>query len=224
MTHDTKTSSAHPPRSSAGAGVRARTAALLGVVAVLLAGLAVYALTNDGPDAEGLDLQTPTSSSTASSTPDNSPTDSSPTDTASAPATQTVTAEEQAVLDAYLAFYAALDQAQADPVRSQDYLAPVATGDQFEVTNGGIKAELLDGKESFGSPVLRPVVASIDGSNAVVHDCQDTSGVGSRMVGATEALTIGRNPSSAETTLQMVEGTWKVAATDFKEPPEVYCS
>ena len=134
-----------------------------------------------------------------------------------------MTAEEQAVLDAYLAFYAGVDQAQADPVRSQDYLEPVATGAQFETTNGAIKADIIVGVESFGSPVLNPVVASIEATTAVVRDCQDTSGVGTRNTGTTEPLTIGRNPDSAETTLELVEGRWKVAATSFPEPPEVFC-
>ncbi len=166
--------------------------------------------------AEGLDLPTPTTP-----TASNSPT---PTATLTQAPTPTVPAEEQAVLAAYQAFYAAIVQAEADPVQSQVYLEPVATGLQFETTNGAVKARLLDGEERFGTPVLNPVVQSIEGETAKVQDCQDTSGVGRRKIGSVEPISVGRNPSSAETTLELVEGIWKVAATEFVEPPEAFCS
>lgn len=138
--------------------------------------------------------------------------------------TAPVSDEEAEVLAAYRAFYAAVDEAQADPPRSQDYLAPVATGAQFEITNGGIKAGFIEGEEDLGSPVLRPVVESIEGDTAVVHDCQDTSSVETRVRDTGEVLTIGMNPSSATTVLTRVDGAWKVSATDFPPDPAAYCS
>lgn len=191
-----------------GGGVRGPAGALL--AGAVVAGALLFGGCSDEPD--GPTLQDPSSDSPTSSA-------------SSAPPTEapTVSAEEQAVLDAYRGFYAALDQAQADPARSQEYLEPVATGAQFETTNAAVKANLIAGVESFGSPVLNPVVASIEGTTAVVQDCQDTSGVGTRRIGTTEPLTIGRNPDSAETTLQLVDGAWRVAATSFPEQPEVFC-
>lgn len=179
-------------------------AALLVSASIALAGC------NDSANGDGLDLETTTS-------PSPSTTSTSPTETA------TASAGEQAVLDAYEAFYAALAQAYGDPQKSQDYLEPVATGAQFEQTNGAIKANFLAGEETVGSPVLNPVVESIDGTTAVVHDCQDTSGVQTQKIEGGQVLEVGRNPSSVQTTLQNVEGTWKVAATEYMEPAGMYC-
>lgn len=165
---------------------------------------------SDSANSDGLNLETTTPPSPSVST-------SSP------PESITVSAEEQAVLDAYEAFYAALAQAYADPPKAQDYLEPAATGAQFEQTNGAIKANFLAGEETVGSPVLNPVVESIEGTTAVVHDCQDTSGVQTQKIEGGQVIEVGRNPSSVQTTLQDVEGTWKVAATEYMEPAGVYC-
>ena len=164
-------------------------------------------------EGDGLDLTTPETGASSVSTPSTSPTE-----------TATVAADEQAVLDAYRAFYDALSQAYANPAESQVYLAPVATGAQFNQTNGAIKANFLAGEQTVGSPVLNPVVESIDGATAVVHDCQDTSSVQTQKIDSGEVLEVGRNPSSVETTLQKVDDAWKVATTEYKEPPGVYCS
>lgn len=189
-----------------------RVRACARTAAVLLAGVVVLAGCTDDSD-PGLDLQTPTTSATSQS----------PTSGDTPTQTPTVTAEEQAVLDAYQAFYAGLTQAYADPVHSQDYLAPVATGAQFEFSNGGIKANLLAGEETVGEAVLEPEVASIEGETAVVHDCQDTTAVIRRKIGTTDPLVIGRDPDSAETTLQMVDGVWKVADSVYQTDPAVFC-
>ncbi len=193
-----------------------------GTFALLMAAvIGLTACTDDGD--EGLDLGTPTA--TSSTTPAATTSSTTPAATTStASDTPSVTTEEQAVLDAYRGFYKALDEAQADPQRSQDYLNPVATGTQFETTNGGIKAEFLDGKEAYGTPVLKPEVHSVDGDQAVVRDCQDTSAVGTRNAETGEELTVGRNPSSVETLLQRVDGVWKVAQSNYVAQPEAYCS
>lgn len=188
--------------------LRARTAAVVLAVVVVLAGC--------GDDGDGdLDLDTPTTSSS----PQSSPSGSGDTPTESA----TVSVEEQAVLDAYYAFYDGVTQARADPVNSQEYLEPVATGAQFEATNGGIKATYLAGEEEVGEPILAPRVASIEGETAVVQDCQDTTDVVARRIGTTDPISVGRNPDSAETTLRMEDGVWKVAATAFQDDPAVFC-
>ncbi|MFC3689245.1 hypothetical protein [Aquipuribacter hungaricus] len=174
---------------------------------------------------DGLNLGDPTAtSSTADSTVGADPAPSSAVPSASVqPSAAVVSAEEQAVLDAYRAFWAALDQAQADPPRSQDYLAPVATGAQFEQTNSAIKADFLAGEESVGSPLLAPRVASIDGDIAVVHDCQDTREAVRRDVETGEVLLVGMAEDSVESTLKRVDGTWKVAGTTYPEPAGVFC-
>lgn len=164
----------------------------------------------------------PSPSSTPSPPPASPDVSTTPLTEPSAPAS--ATADEVAVLAAYRAFYAAVDQAQADPPNSQTYLEPVATGDQFEITNGGIKAGFLAGEEDLGSPVLNPVVHSIDGDTAVVHDCQDTAGVQSRDKATGEVLTIGSNPDSATTTLTRVAGAWLVSATEFPDDDAAHCS
>lgn len=139
------------------------------------------------------------------------------------PSAPVLSADEQAVLDAYRAFWAALDLAQADPPRSQDHLAPVAVGAQFEQTNSAIKADFLAGEVSEGAPVLNPRVASIVGDTAVIQDCQDTRNAVRKDAETGEVLLIGLAEDSVESTLQRVEGTWKVAATTYPEPAGRFC-
>ncbi len=192
---------------------------------VLLCGvMALAGCAKNGGSDEGLNLSTPPSAAptTVSATASADPTGDVPSVEPTSPA-ETAT-PEAAVLDAYRAFYAAVDEAQADPPNSQDYLAPVATGVQFETTNGAIKAAFVAGEEDVGSPVLNPVVDSIDGDTAVVHDCQDTSAVQSRDRATGEVLTIGSSPDSATTILTRIDGVWLVSATDFPDDDTIYCS
>lgn len=197
-----------------------RSKIVLLVGAVVLAGCA-----EDGGVSEGLTLSTPPSAAptTAPVAGPADPTGDAPS-VEPTPSAETATPDEAAVLDAYRAFYAALDQAQADPPRSQEYLAPVATGAQFEITNGAIKAAFLEGEEDVGSPVLNPTVHAVDGDTAIVHDCQDTSSVQSRDRATGEVLTIGSNPDSATTVLTRVNGVWRVSATDFPADNEAHCT
>ncbi len=185
---------------------------LVGVVA--LAGCA-----ENGGSTEGLNLSTPPSATPlVAGPPDPSAT---PSTEPSAPAE--VPAGETAVLDAYRAFYSALDQAQADPQNSQVYLEPVATGAQYEQANGAIKANLLAEEESVGTPVLRPTVHLLETDQAVVRDCQDTTAVVRRDIDSQEPLIVGQDPDSIEATLVQVDGVWKVAATTFPEDPGAFC-
>lgn len=191
--------------------INCATAAVALSFAVVLAGCTTHR-------GEGLDLQDPTA------TPSIADPGPAPSSAAPSASNAEVSADEQAVLDAYRAFWAALAQANADPPRSQDYLAPVATGAQFEQANGAIKADFLAGEVAEGSPVLRnPTVASIDGDTAVVHDCQDTTGVVGKNIETGEILTVGMAEDSIEQTLQKVDGTWKVVATAYPEPAGVFC-
>lgn len=196
---------------------RSKIVLLIGVV--VLVGCA-----DDGGSDEGLNLSTPPSAApaTASATESADPTGDVPSVEPTPPA-ETATPEEEAVLDAYRAFYAALDEAQADPQNSQVHLEPVATGAQFEQANGSIKANLLAGEESVGSPVLRPTVHLLQTDQAVVRDCQDTTAVVRRDIDSQEPLIVGQNPDSIEATLVQVDGVWKVAATTFPDDPGAFC-
>jgi len=193
--------------------MRSRAGALLLGASLLLVGCTADPEVVATPPSLSSTPAPPLASPDVSTTPSTEPSSSA-----------SVNTEEAAVLAAYRAFYAAVDQAQADPPNSQTYLEPVATGDQFEITNGGIKAGFLAGEEDLGSPVLNPVVHSIDGDTAVLHDCQDTSTVQTRSVATGEALTVGTNPSSATTVLKQTDGVWKVSATEFPPDPAAYCS
>lgn len=186
---------------------------------ILLIGVVVLLAGCSDDDTGALDLQTPmTVTPPAESRP------SVGTTTSAAPeVSDTVATEEQAVLDAYRAFYTALDEAQADPQNSQNYLEPVATGAQFEQANGAIKANFLAGEESVGTPQLRPQVHSIEADTAIVRDCQDTTEVVRRDIDTKEPLVVGQDPDSIEATLTRVSGTWKVASTTFPEDPGAFC-
>lgn len=178
--------------------------------AAVLSSAAVLALVACGDD-DGIDLADPAAPESAA--------------TSAAPSTPaaTTTPEEQAVLAAYEAFYQALAQARANPAEADTILAPVATGLQYERLVSGIKGSALAGEEIFGEPVINPQVVSVEESRAVVHDCQDTSAVGRRVIETGEVLTVGRNPDSAKSTLEFVDGTWKVATTEFVEPTDAFC-
>lgn len=170
----------------------------------------------------GLTLQSvaPEGAVAATASPSTPLASEAPTSAAASPAG---TDEEQAVLDAYIAFYEALARANADPARSQDYLAPVATGVQFDQANGSIKSDYLDGEATVGSPVLNPMVASIEGDTATVRDCQDTTGVQGIDVETQQVLVIGQYPDSVETTLVREDGVWKVSGTVYPDNPAVFC-
>lgn len=191
-----------------------------GSFVVLLGVLVLSGCAENGDANEGLGLSTPSSAtpSVVVELPD-------PPETVGAEpsASEGVPVGETAVLEAYRAFYAALDQAQADPQNSQVYLEPVATGAQFEQANGAIKANFLAGEESVGTPVLRPTVHRLDADHAVVQDCQDTTAVVRRDIESREPLIIGQDPDSLEATLVQEDGVWKVAATSFPDDPGAFC-
>ncbi|MGJ7442960.1 hypothetical protein [Aquipuribacter sp. MA13-6] len=192
---------------------------------VLLLGVMVLAgCSGGGGSEEGLDLSTPPTAAptTASATASAEPTGDLPAVEPTAPA-ETATPEEAAVLDAYRAFYAAVDEANADPQQSQVYLEPVSTGAQFEQTNGAIKADFLAGEVVVGSPVMDPRVASLGDGEAVVQDCQDTRGVILQDEETQEPLVVGQFPDSVQTTLTLVDGAWKVSATEYTDDPGVFC-
>lgn len=192
---------------------------------VLLLGVLVLGgCAEDDGAGEGLNLATPSSAAptTAPVAESVSPTGDAPS-VEPTPSEEAVTPDEAAVLDAYRAFYQAVEAANGDPQQSQDYLAPVATGVQFEQTNGSIKAGFLAGEVVVGSPVMNPEVASISDGEAVVHDCQDTRGVILQDAETQEALVIGRFPDSVETSLTLVDGAWKVSGTAYAEDPGEFC-
>lgn len=190
---------------------------------ILLGGVVLFAGCAEGDgNTGGLTLSVPPSAAPPVTESGDPEVTNAPSPTPSQ-ATDTVSDEETSVLAAYRAFHAAVEEANADPQQSQDYLAPVATGAQFEQTNGGIKADFLAGEVVVGSPVMDPTVASVSGGEAVVQDCQDTRDVVLQDVETEEPLVIGRFPDSVETTLTLVDGVWKVSATQYADDPGVFC-
>lgn len=188
---------------------------------VFLVGVVVLSgCAENGGSTEGLNLSTPPSATPLVAGP---PDPSAALSTEPSAPVEPVPAGETAVLDAYRAFYAALDQAQADPQNSQVYLERVATGAQYEQANGAIKANLLAGEESVGTPVLSPTVHLLETDQAVVRDCQDTTAVVRRDIDSQEPLIVGQDPDSIEATLVQVDGVWKVSATTFPEDPGAFC-
>lgn len=170
-----------------------------------LAAVAVLAVGACSTPAQQTDLQSPTSATSTATSP-------------------TVSADEQAVLDAYDAFYVALDAARKDPTKAREILTPVAAGEQLEQTTAKLVEADANGIEEYGSPVLRsPVVASLQDDTAVIRDCQDTSQVGSRQRATGEQLSKGLEQDSARTTLHRTNGVWKVVSTESPEPAGVYC-
>lgn len=161
-----------------------------------------------GPQPGGSGLTTTWPSSAASTTTTQAPTTSP---------------EEAAILKQYRAFYElGLPAAYQDPTNARSHLAPYATGDQLKTTSEGIYAQHVAGYEARGGPTLKPRVATLNGETAEVHDCQDSSNAG--IWKGDQQLRKGQANAAVQTTMRLIDGAWKLAATAYPEGhPAGYC-
>src|SRR5688572_28815009 len=139
--------------------------------------------------------------------------DASPSTTISAPpSTTTTVGEDQAVLDAYVAFWNDGYLEAADPMDpTNPALAAHATGEQLETLERAFLARQTNGEVIRGTLDLQPRVVSVVGETATVRDCYlDNTGVFDAESGERHDTATGVRHLITATLV--VEGdTWKVS-------------
>lgn len=141
-------------------------------------------------------------------------------DAAPAPTTTTTTRVEEAVLDAYLAFWDAFALAADPPNPDHPALAETATGEQLERLRTLFAERRDDGIAADpGDTRQRPRVVEVTRSRATVADCWLDEGV---MTDAqTGALISDRKIwTEGEFVLVRIDSAWKVQSSSITERGE----
>ena len=184
-----------------------RLAAVLLAVAVLAA-----ACSGDG------DSSSPDSSTSSTSTSSTSTTTSEPTSTTATTDTTSPTADEEAViLERYLEFWDVRFEANSDPVDPADpRLADLATDAQLtnvlEETQRRADQGLALRNPTDSVTERRPVVVSVDGSEATIQDCSINDTIVYR-VSDGEVIDDSTVTRSVSATMRKVDGVWKLSST-----------
>ena len=184
-----------------------RLAAVLLAVAVLAA-----ACSGDG------DSSSPDSSTSSTSTSSTSTTTSEPTSTTATTDTTSPTADEEAViLERYLEFWDVRFEANSDPVDPADpRLADLATDAQLtnvlEETQRRADQGLALRNPTDSVTERRPVVVSVDGSEATIQDCSISDTIVYR-VSDGEVIDDSTVTRSVSATMRKVDGVWKLSST-----------
>jgi hypothetical protein len=150
------------------------------------------------------------------------PANADATTTTGAAATSTTastTTPEAAVIDAYLAYWRAVNAygSETGPFDAADFKArfsPVATGAQYDSLFTSLQVDRAQGLVYRGGErdQFRPKVVELAGDRAVVEDCaDDTGGVFDTKTSTfTENTTPGQH-SRIRAVLHLEAGTWKVS-------------
>lgn len=184
-----------------------RLAAVLLAVAVLAA-----ACSGDG------ESSSPDSSTSSTSTSSTSPTTSEPTSTTATTDTTSSAADEEAViLERYLEFWDVRFEANSDPVDPADpRLADLATDAQLtnvlEETQRRADQGLALRNPTDSVTERRPVVVSVDGSEATIQDCSINDTIVYR-VSDGEVIDDSTVTRSVSATMRKVDGVWKLSST-----------
>lgn len=193
---------------------RRRTAGTSPRLAVLLA-VAVLAATACSGDGES---SSPGSSTSSTSTTSTSTTTSEPTSTTATTGTTSPTDDEQAViLQRYLEFWDVRFEANSDPVDPADpRLADLATDAQLnnvlEETQRRADQGLALRNPTDSVTERRPVVVSVDGSEATIQDCSINDTIVYR-VSDGEVIDDSTVTRSVSATMRKVDGVWKLSST-----------
>lgn len=189
---------------------------------VLLAVLAVIAVSCTSSDEPMVAPSPEITASTPSPPPSSDVTTPEPSATGSseAAAGEEPSVEEAAVLDAYLGYWAAILEANDPPDEQHPALERYATGEAFESVFEAAQTNRLAGRAlrlpEDSVAEHRAGVTSIEGDTAMVRDCAIDDGlvvdVETGDVVNDEVVT-----RLATGTLQRVDGRWKVATTSVEQ-------
>lgn len=133
--------------------------------------------------------------------------------------TPSAASEHKAILTAYREFFAAQTRiSKAPAAERRAMLEPLATDPALSrVLRGMLAADDAD-EVGYGKEVIDPRVTRVDGDEAEIADCQDTSGAGRKNRGTGKVITRGTPQAEVEATMQRgADGTWRVATVDYKD-------
>ncbi|MGQ0631499.1 MAG: hypothetical protein ACT4P1_10680 [Sporichthyaceae bacterium] len=135
--------------------------------------------------------------------------------------TSSAPSEEQTILAAYREFFARQTEISLAPKEERRLLLEPFTVDPAleRVLRGMFAAEEF-GEVGYGAPELDPTVASIDGDEATIADCQDTSETGRKKRTSGKITTKGFDEDSVRTTMRRgPDGSWRVSSVDYVDDP-----
>lgn len=127
--------------------------------------------------------------------------------------------EEDAILAAYREFFAAQTRiSEAPAAERREMLEPLATDPALSrVLRGMLAADDAD-EVGYGKEVIDPQVTRVDGDEAEIADCQDTSGAGRKKRSSGKVITRGTPEADVEATMQRgADGTWRIATVEYKD-------
>jgi hypothetical protein len=130
--------------------------------------------------------------------------------------------EAEAILAAYREFFARQSEISAAPKEERrELLEPFTTGPELQRVLGGMFAAEEYGEVGYGQAIVHPTVRRVDGDNAVVTDCQDTSMAGRKKRDSGTITTKGTKDAKVRATLvRGADGQWRVSTVDY---PDATC-
>jgi hypothetical protein len=138
-----------------------------------------------------------------------------------APTTTTTTADPEAtaVLSAYRASQAAFDEAVARADPSWPALAATMTGDELQSVRRSLLADQMNGIVGRGAVQVFPKLISVNGNQAVVHDCLYSASelVYAKTGKPVPPITPPEHDGVTATLEQSTPGVWKVAKVEVTE-------
>lgn len=138
---------------------------------------------------------------------------------ASPSATLTPASDNEPILAAYREFFAAQTRISSAPAGERRVmLEPLATDPALSrVLRGMFAADEL-GEVGYGQEVLDPRVTNVDGDDAEIEDCQDTSGIGRKKRDNGKIVTRGTPEADVRATMRRgADGSWRVATVEYKD-------
>jgi hypothetical protein len=135
-----------------------------------------------------------------------------------------VTSAKEAVINSYLAFWPASDQAEeaGNATAAQAILAPYVTPNYISYMISGMRSAWAKGEVGWGSSVehIQSVIVTTLNSGAqtaVVTDCQDDShdGLASAKTGVLVPGTLGSASQELYASLSLVNGHWLIVQVTF---------
>ena len=182
---------------------RSRAVRAVGVTAVVLALGTMGSCSSGG----GVETERPVDA-TVSAAPAPMSASPSPTTTAS---------DADAILAAYREFFARQTEISLAPKEQRRVLLePFTTNPALDRVLRGMFAAGALGEVGYGAPKVAPTVHNIDGDDATVKDCQDTSKTGRKKRESGKITTRGLAGDNVTTQMRRgTDGVWRVASVDY---------